>query len=114
MLCSTAQWLTIAGFFSGLKEGAVMSGLFAFNVAVDVEPVEVVGSYDPEQQLWVGGSESHAGGSYVNTYAGRTCQFSGTTTTCNAWGCGADDVWDFCHNDYNSDWDCDNTLPGPC
>lgn len=30
-----------------------MSKVFAFNLSVDVQSVEVNGSYDPERQVWV-------------------------------------------------------------
>ena len=30
-----------------------MSKVFAFNLSVDVQPIEVNGNYDQEQQLWV-------------------------------------------------------------
>ena len=30
-----------------------MSKVFGFNLSVDMEPLEVNGSYDPEQQVWV-------------------------------------------------------------
>lgn len=30
-----------------------MSKVFGFNLSVDVQPMEVNGSYDPEQQVWV-------------------------------------------------------------
>ncbi|GAB4191593.1 MAG: hypothetical protein OHK0022_05410 [Roseiflexaceae bacterium] len=92
-----------------------MSHLFAFELAVEVPPTTIDGYYDEEQQLWVGDNTSLAGGSYVNTYAGQTCASQTSSgLTCGSNGCVTDIVLDNCRSDYNSDWDCDNSLPGPC
>lgn len=73
--------------------------LLAYRVAQEIPPLEVTGSYDPQQEVWVG----HAvAASMTTTFSGTRCQtVSLTKTEC---GYDSDAQYDNCSD---SDFDDD-------
>lgn len=73
--------------------------LLAYRLAEEVPPLDVTGTYDPQQQLWVGG---HVSVCMTTTYSGTRCQTVSVTHT----NCGADSdgQYDNCSDsDYDDD-----------
>src|SRR5687767_5927845 len=93
------------------KEGS-MHQLFAFNLSEPVSPEPIDGTYDPEQQLWVGHDRWMAGNTRYSTSRTTKNAVKSYETTCLLFFCAQDETWEDI-TDVSADYMCDPT-PGPC